>query len=70
MMLAPLEDQNGELLKMLGKINLTLKRVEGKLNQGGNSVTLDGKRARGPLKCYKCKEVGHIKMNCPNPEKL
>ena len=28
-MLAPLEDQNRELLKMLEKINLTLERVEG-----------------------------------------
>ena len=27
MMFAPLEDQHGELLKMLGKINLTLERV-------------------------------------------
>ena len=28
-MLAPLEDQNRELLKMLEKINLTLERLEG-----------------------------------------
>ena len=46
-MLAPLEDQNEELLKMLGEINLTLERVEGKLNQGANSVTLE--RVEGKL---------------------